>query len=124
MAWDDVKKAKAVEMYLEAGPTPATSVQIVKDVADELGETANGVRMILSKAGKYVKSEAVGTTAAAGKADKPATPKVGKQDKIDALSGAIAAAGLTPDQDILDKLTGKAADYFLAVIKSITEKSE
>lgn len=123
MAWDEVKKAKAVEMYLEAEPTPTTSVQIVKDIADELGETANGVRMIISKAGKYIKSEVV-STAAAGKTDKPATPKVGKQDKIDALSRAIAAAGMTPDTDILDKLTGKAADYFLSVLTSLETKSE
>lgn len=123
MAWDDVKKAKAVEMYLAANPTAETSVQIVKDVAEELGETPNGVRMIISKAGKYIKAEAA-TSTAANKTEKSATPKVGKADKISALSTAIAAAGLTPDTDILDKLTGKAADYFLSVVKALADKSE
>ena len=55
MAWDDAKKAQAVEMYTEQEATPETSMEIVKDIADELGESPNGVRMILTKAGVYVK---------------------------------------------------------------------
>ena len=31
------------------------SMEIVKSIADELGESPNGVRMILTKAGVYVK---------------------------------------------------------------------
>ena len=30
-------------------------MEIVKDIADELGESPNGVRMILTRAGVYVK---------------------------------------------------------------------
>ena len=55
MAWDDDKKAQAVEMYGEQDPTPETSMEIVKEIADELNESPNGVRMILTKAGVYVK---------------------------------------------------------------------
>ena len=55
MAWDDTKKAQAVQMYQEAEPTPETSVEIVKDIAEELLESPNGVRMILTKAGVYVR---------------------------------------------------------------------
>jgi predicted transcriptional regulator len=55
MAWDDDKKAQAVAMYEEAEPTPETSMEIVKDIAEELDESPNGVRMILTKAGVYVK---------------------------------------------------------------------
>ena len=55
MAWDDDKKAQAVEMYEAAEPTPETSMEVVKEIADELGESPNGVRMILTKAGVYVK---------------------------------------------------------------------
>jgi len=123
MAWDDAKKEKAVKLYQEAEPTPETSVEIVKSVADELGETANGVRMILSKAGVYVKAAA----ATPGAAKKPATgdkaPKVSKEDKIAALSAQISALGLIPDNSILDKLTGKAADYFVTVL-SATKSDE
>ena len=51
VAWDDDKKAQAVSMYEEAEPTPETSMEIVKDIAEELDESPNGVRMILTKAG-------------------------------------------------------------------------
>ena len=37
MAWTDESKAQAVEMYSECDPTPETSKEIVKDIADELG---------------------------------------------------------------------------------------
>ena len=55
VAWDDDKKAQAVSLYEEAQPTPETSMEIVKDIAEELDESPNGVRMILTKAGVYVK---------------------------------------------------------------------
>ena len=51
MAWTDESKAQAVEMYTDAEATPETSMEIVKDIAEELGESPNGVRMILTKAG-------------------------------------------------------------------------
>ena len=55
MAWDDDKKAQAVSMYEDQDPTPETSMEIVKAIAEELEESPNGVRMILTKAGVYVK---------------------------------------------------------------------
>ena len=55
MAWDDDKKAQAVSMYEDMDPCPETSMEIVKGIADELDESPNGVRMILTKAGVYVK---------------------------------------------------------------------
>ena len=63
MAWDDDKKAQAVSMYEDQGPTPETSMEIVKAIAEELEESPNGVRMILTKAGVYVKkTPATGST--------------------------------------------------------------
>jgi len=58
MAWDDEKKALAVSMYESAEPTPENSMEVVKDLADELDESPNGVRMILTKAGVYIKKAA------------------------------------------------------------------
>ena len=55
VAWTDESKAKAVSMYESQDPTPETSMEIVKDIAEELDESPNGVRMILTKAGVYVK---------------------------------------------------------------------
>ena len=42
VAWDDDKKAEAVRLYEAAEPTPETSMEIVKDVAEELDESPNG----------------------------------------------------------------------------------
>ena len=55
MAWDDEKKAAVIEQYEAANPTPENSMEIVADLAEEFEESPNGVRMILTKAGVYVK---------------------------------------------------------------------
>ena len=62
MAWDDEKKAAVIQAYTDADPTPENSMDIVAEIADEYEESPNGVRMILSKAGVYVKK----TPAASG----------------------------------------------------------
>jgi predicted transcriptional regulator len=119
MAWDDTKKEKAVKMYQEQNPTPDSSVEIVKEIAEDIGETPNGVRMILSKAGVYVKSTQTTSSTGKKKEDAEKTPKVGKADKIARLSTAIESAGMIPDNEILEKLTGKAADYFAQVVEAL-----
>ena len=119
MAWTDDKKAEAVEMYLAAEPTPETSVEIVKEIAESLEETANGVRMILSKAEVYVKQVAAkAPTAAAAKAGDKA-PRVSKADSIGALAALIESKGQEVDSEILDKLTGKQAIYIYNVIVGV-----
>ena len=112
MAWDDDKKAQVVDMYEAENPTPETSMEIVKDIADEVGESPNGVRMILSKAGVYVKKEVSSNVTGA----KNGTTRVSKQDSQDALTAAIIARGHLVDQDIISKLTGKAAQYFTGLL--------
>ena len=42
MPWTDESKAEAVESYTDANPTPETSMEIVKQIADDLGESPNG----------------------------------------------------------------------------------
>lgn len=119
MAWDDAKKDKVVKMYTDKNPQPDNSIEIVKELAEEVGETPNGVRMILSKAGVYVKSTQTTSGTKKDSSAEPKTPKVGKADKIARLSEAIESAGMTPDAEILDKLTGKAADYFAQVVEGL-----
>lgn len=111
--WDDDKKAEAVTMYEEANPTPENSMEIVKDIAAELDESPNGVRMILTKAGVYVKKAAATKAAASGAAT---SSRVSKADAIAALVAAISDAGLEVDEEIVSKLTGKAAQYFTSLI--------
>jgi len=113
MAWDDDKKAQAVEMYEAENPTSENSMEIVKEIADELSESPNGVRMILSKAGVYIKKAPA--AAASGGTKAPST-RVSKQDAQDALVEAIRAAEKEVDMDIVSKLTGKAAQYFTTLI--------
>jgi enolase len=114
MAWTDEKRAKAVELYLAQSPTAETSVSILGEVAEELEETMNSVRAILSKAGVYVKKEAAPSkTKAAASGDK--APRVSKEAAIAALREALEAAGKEVDEEIISKLTGKAAVYFASL---------
>ena len=117
MAWTDESKAQAVEMYQEQEPTPETSMEIVKEIAEELGESPNGVRMILTKAGVYVRK----TPAAKSSGGSTGGGRVSVADAQDKLTGAISDAGLEVDSAIIAKLTGKAAVYFTSVIESLNK---
>lgn len=117
MAWDDAKKAKAVELYEKGEPTPENSIELVKEIAEELEETPNGVRMILSKAGVYVKKEA--SAKASSTASESKGTRVSKADSIAALKEVIEGTGQDVDDEILDKLTGKQAVYLTNVLKAI-----
>ena len=118
MAWDDDKKAQAVSLYEEAQPTPETSMEIVKDIAEELDESPNGVRMILTKAGVYVKKTPA--TKSSGGSTGGGT-RVSKAAAAEALIAALGDAGQEVDEEIIGKLTGKASQYFTKVITAINE---
>jgi hypothetical protein len=115
MSWDDDKKAQAISMYEEREPTPENSMEIVAEIAEELSESPNGVRMILSKAGVYVKKEAAASGGSKSKTTKTTSTRVSKEDAQAQLIAAIEAAGKEVDSDIISKLTGKAAVYFAAL---------
>jgi hypothetical protein len=116
MAWDDDKKAAVIEAYENAEPTPETSMEIVKDIADDFNESPNGVRMVLSKAGVYIKK----TPAASGaKASGGTGTRVSKAGAQEALIAALTDAGQEVDEDVVSKLTGKAAQYFAGVIAAL-----
>ena len=118
MAWDDDKKAQAVSMYEEAQPTPETSMEIVKDIAEELDESPNGVRMILTKAGVYVKKT---PAAKSSSGSTGGSTRVSKAAAAEALIAALGDAGQEVDEEIIGKLTGKASQYFTKVITAINE---
>ena len=116
MAWTDEKKDEAVSLYEAQQPTPETRMEIVKEIADQLDESPNGVRMILTRAGVYVKKDPAtknGSQTANG------TGRVSKQAMQDELTAAITDAGQTVDEDIISKLSGKAAQYLAGVISAI-----
>lgn len=116
MSWDDDKKAKAVELYVAEEPTPENSMEIVKEIAESLDESPNGVRLILTNAGVYVK-KTVTTT----KATTTGGARVSKAAAIEALSSAIKDAGVEVDEDIVNKLTGKAAQYFADILVKVNQ---
>ena len=117
MAWTDEAKEQAVEMYQEAEPTPETSMEIVKEIAEELGESPNGVRMILTKAGDYVRK----TPAAKSSGGSTGGGRVSVADAQEKLTSAVSDAGLEVDSAIIAKLTGKAAIYFTSIIESLNK---
>tara|TARA_R100000005_G_C5002733_1_gene210492 strand:- start:429 stop:866 length:438 start_codon:yes stop_codon:yes gene_type:complete len=118
MAWTDESKEQAVNMYTEASPTPETSMEIVKDIAEELGESPNGVRMILTRAGVYVKKN---PSAGGSSGGSTGGGRVSKDAMHQELAGAISDAGQEPDMDIISKLSGKAAQYLAGVINAVND---
>jgi transposase-like protein len=117
--WTDELKAKVIEMYEQAGPTPESSTEIIKDIAEEIEMSPNGVRMVLVQAGVYVKKDSSAGSAKTTKtASGEGSKRVSKEDSIASLRAAIEAKGGPIDDDILGKLTGKAAVYFASVLKA------
>ncbi len=115
MAWTDELKQEVVDAYLAQDPTPETSMEIVKDIAEEFEQSPNGVRMVLSRAEVYVKkapaSKSSGSTSGG---------RVSKAAAQEALVAALTDAGQEVDDDIVSKLTGKAAQYFTTVLNAVT----
>lgn len=118
VAWTDESKEQAVSMYEAGEPTPETSMEIVKYIADELDESPNGVRMILTKAGVYVKKTPAAKAASTGSTGGTRVSKVAAQE---ALTAAITDAGKAVDEEIISKLTGKAAQYFTTLLSDTSE---
>jgi len=122
MSWTDEKKEQAIEAYKAEEPTPENSMEIVKAIAEDLEESVNGVRMILTKAGVYVKKTPAAGATATG--ETKTSTRVSKADAQSKLTAAIVAAGRTADAEIIDKLTGKAAMYLADVISAINSKKD
>lgn len=119
--WTPELKEQVIKMYTEAEPTAETSTEIIKDIADELELSPNGVRMVLVQANVYVKKEAGAAkkaTSGEKKAAGEGTKRVSKESAIADLRAAIEEKGAPVDDDILGKLTGKAAVYFLSVLQA------
>ena len=117
MAWTDEKKAEVIAAYEAQNPTPENSMEIVSDIAEEFEESPNGVRMVLTKAGVYVKKAPA--TKAASSGGSTGSGRVSKAAAIEALTAALTDAGQEVDEEIVSKLTGKAAMYFAGVIAAV-----
>ena len=114
MSWTDEKKQEAIDMYVGEDPTPENSMEIVADIAEQLEESPNGVRMILTKAGVYVRK-----TPAAKSSGGSGGGRVSVADAQSSLTDALNDAGQEIDSAIISKLTGKAAVYFTTVVNNL-----
>lgn len=117
MAWDDDKKAAVIAAYEAQDPTPENSMEIVKEIAEEYEESPNGVRMVLTKAGVYVKKAPA--TGGGSSSTSSGGGRVSKQAAQDALVAALNDAGQPVEEEIISKLTGKAAQYFASVLTAV-----
>lgn len=116
--WTPELKEQVIKMYQDAEPTPETTTEIIKDIADEIEVSPNGVRMVLIQAGVYQKKEASAGKSTEKKPGGEGAKRVSKESAIADLKAAIEDRGAPVDEDILSKLTGKAAVYFLSVLKA------
>lgn len=127
MAWTDEKKEKVVTEYQEIMENQFAddkeranaTIEVVKDLAEKYEETTNGTRMILTKAGVYIKKPAATATAKGASGG----GRVNKAEAIQTLKTAVAS--IDPelvDDDILDKMTGKAANYFVGVLNTASKE--
>ena len=121
MAWTDEERAEVIKKYQDAEPTPENSMDIVSQIAEDMDKTVNGVRMILMKAEVYVKKEETSSKGGSKSAASGASKRVSKEDAHAALRDAISSKGLAPDEDIVTKMTGKAALYFVEVLNAAAE---
>lgn len=117
VAWEEDKKNLACQLYLDEEPTPETSMEIVKEVAEKLSESPNGVRMILTRAGIYVKK----TPTVKASNGSTGGGRVSVADAQQSLKNALTDAGLEPDEAIISRLTGKAANYFADIVNKVNE---
>jgi hypothetical protein len=117
MAWTDEDKQKVIAAYKAANPTPENSTEIIKDIAEEMDQSPNGIRMILVQAGVYVKKDA--TKPADKKGSGEGGKRVSKESQIAALKAEIENIGAEVNDEVLDKLTGKAAAYLVTVLKHV-----
>lgn len=123
MAWTDEKRAAVIEEYTSSNPTSKNTIELITSIAENHGETVNGVRIILQRANVYVKKEADDKKPATAPKE-GAVAKVSKADSIAALVAAINDTGYIVDDEIISKLTGKQAVYFCAVIKAASTPTE
>ena len=123
MSWTPEKKALVIAEYKAAEPTAANTAEIVKELAEKHEESPNGVRMILMAADAYVKVDQSATaksgTSSAAKPASDKAPRVSKEAQHKALEAQISRLGREVDADIVSKLTGKAAAYFVDILSKV-----
>lgn len=114
--WDDEEfKEKVRSTYLELDPTPESNSEILQQMGEDFDVSPNSIRVFLARENILVKKPSE-PSKEGGKAATTGTKRVSKDKVIGQLKELIASKGKPVDTDILDKLTGKAAQYLIEVI--------
>jgi hypothetical protein len=123
--WTDQKRQEVIEAYTDTMKNEydtdearaAATTEVAAELAEIHGETTNGVIGILNRAKVYIKKSAVKKKAATSTGG---TTRVNKAEAIQTLKDLITtidAEGV--DEEIIAKLTGKAALYFSGVLQKV-----
>lgn len=115
--WTDEITAQVIADYQSADPTPENTMEICKQIAEEIGASPNGVRMLLSNRSVYVTKGAGSKKTSSAGGDKP--KRVSKADAQAELTAAITDLGGEIEEAIIEKLTGKAALYLAGVLRGL-----
>ena len=120
--WTPEFTEKLVAQYVESEPTEDTTTEIIKKMAEEHEVSPNGLRTKLVQADVYIKKTPAASASAKDKDGKPKAKRLSKDDAIGMLRDAINKADKPVNEEIISKLTGKAALYFASLFT--TEESE
>jgi hypothetical protein len=119
--WTQELKDEVIKSYTDESPTAETSMEIIKQIAEDTGVTPNGIRMVLVQAGVYVKKEASSGSSSTKAASGEGTKRVSKESQLSALKVALGNAGAPVDEELIEKMTGKLAAYILEVVKAVSK---
>ncbi len=109
-------KEEIKKKYLESDPTANNTVELCKSLADEHGVSANVIRQLLVGAEVYISQGQVTSS------KKTTSTKLDKSKMQDSIQSVIEALGEKVDQDIISKLTGKAANYLSSVMSKLDKQ--
>ncbi len=114
--WDDEEFKEAVKAaYLSNEPTAKTSPEILKELGIEFEVSPNSIRTFLTKEGVYVSAKRE-----PAEVDKDAkatgTKRIPKEVSLKKLKELIISKDKEVDDTIVDKMTGKAAEYFINIL--------
>lgn len=113
--WDDEDyKAEIKQAYLDSDPKPETNQEILQELGITYEVSPNSIRVFLTKEGVYVAKKPVDEGSTEVKAT--GSKRIPKEQSIKNLKALITSKGKAVDDAIVDKLTGKAAEYFIEIL--------
>lgn len=108
-------KDLVIKQYLESDPTPNNTVELCKSIADEHDVSSNVIRKLLVDAEVYISQGQVSSK-------KSTSTKLDKSKMQSTIQEVIAKLGEPVNDDIILKLTGKAANYLTGVLSVLNKK--